>query len=89
MKSIAEEHSPQVDDTVTIKVQRLNSCPTYWRHTCKCEAIGAPGEMFMPGVFSRMKDWNQFSADRINRVRLVVLFVVASLAGQREVVFRA
>jgi len=37
--------------------------------------------MFMPVIFSRMKEWNRFSADRINRMRLVVFFVVATLTG--------
>jgi hypothetical protein len=45
--------------------------------------------MFVPVFFSWMKEWNRLSADWINRVRLVVFFVVATLTGPREVVFRA
>jgi hypothetical protein len=37
--------------------------------------------MFVPVIFSRMKEWNSISADRINRVRLIVFFVVATLTG--------
>lgn len=42
--------------------------------------------MFVPVIQTRMKERNHFAADRIKGVGLVVFDVVASLAGEREIV---
>lgn len=42
--------------------------------------------MLVPVVLTRMKELHRCTADRINRLGLVVLFVVAALTGQRKVV---
>src|SRR4051812_41909122 len=48
--------------------------------------VCAPGEVIAPAVPARMKQWRHFSTCRIDRLDLVVLEVVAALAGKREVV---
>lgn len=42
--------------------------------------------MFMPVVLAWMKEQSQFTTDRINCLCFVVLFVVATLTCQRQVV---
>ena len=47
-----------------------------------------PGKMFVPIVLTRMIEPHGCAADRIKRVDLVVLFVVAALTSQSKVVSR-
>ena len=79
------QRPPQIDDAISIEPQRFNCGAACRSQTEQRQTVFTPGEVLVPQIFAWMKEGNQFPADRIDRVSLVVLGIVATLAGQREV----
>lgn len=78
-----------IDDAHPIQIQLGDG-----RAANRCQAnhqgeIVAPGEMLVPIVLARVKQWDRFTAERINRRGLVIFVIVTSLAGAREIVSHA
>lgn len=86
MQTVTDQDAPQVDDALAIQIQRRNGGASGGRQALQGEAIRTPGEMLVPVVAARVKERDDFLADRINGVRLIVFFVVAALTSQREIV---
>lgn len=86
MQTVPDQDAPQVDDALAIQIQRRDGGASGGRQPDQREAIRTPGEMLVPVVSARMEERNEFLADRINGVCLIVFFVVAALTSQREVV---
>jgi hypothetical protein len=78
-----------IDHAFPVQVQlRDRSAANRGQTDHDCVVI-APGKMLAPIVFSRVKKRDRFTCDRVNRLCLVVLEIVASLAGPREVLLVA
>ena len=55
-----------------IQLQRLHGGSAYWRSTDQTPSL--PTEMLIPGIPTRVEEWNDragFGIDRLNTIRLV------------------
>jgi len=85
MFTLGIEQSAQIYHTFTIEQQCVNSRPSGWRRPEDQRKIVTPHEMFVPTVTSRMVERHAFATDWIRRIDLIVLVIVAALAGKGQV----
>jgi hypothetical protein len=84
-----QQKLPLIDHAFPVQIQlRDRSAANRGQADHNCVVI-APGKMLMPIVFSRVKKRDRFTCYRVNRLYLVVLEIVASLASPREVLLVA
>lgn len=80
------QHSPQIADADTVQLQLTNGHTT---RGCEADDLGkviAPSEVFTPVHLSRIEKWNSLTAQTIDGLGLGEFVIIASLAGESEVV---
>lgn len=81
-----QEQLTLVYDAAAIQVECRDGRAANGREADQQSEIIAPRKMFVPVVLARMKEWNDSLGERVNGGGLVVLDIVATLAGARAVV---
>lgn len=81
-----EQYPPQVDQTFPVKPQGFDGCPTSRGQAQQQGVIVVPDEMLVSVLQPRMKQRYHFCRDRVIAFGLIVLVVVAALAGKGQVV---
>jgi hypothetical protein len=80
-----QQELPLIDNACSIQVQLRNGGSANRGQANHQSVVITPGEMLVPVVISRVKKRDGFPCEWINRVCLVVLEIVTSLAGPRQV----
>jgi hypothetical protein len=83
-----KEYRPKIDKPFAIEAEGLNGCPADRRQAEDVCEVVAPDEVSPPLLEPRVKQGHSRSRDRIQAFHLDVLVVVATLAGQGEILHR-
>ena len=80
MQNLALPH-----DTVVIRLQSRDRCPSIWRQPDHKTKVTAPGEMLLPYVPTRVEQTRHFSGRGVESFRSVLLALVTTAACKREI----
>lgn len=76
-----------MDYALPVQIEVADCAAARWSQTDEVEVIGSPREVLVPVVMTRMKQRDSAARGGIYRVSLIGLRPVASLTGQRKIVF--
>ena len=85
MFACRHQHATKVDQRLAIQLQRLNRCASDWGQAEDLSSIVTPREMFLPLMFSRVKQSNIITGNRVASPRSIVFVIVAALARERGI----
>jgi hypothetical protein len=86
MLSNGKQDVAQVHQSGTIQLQRFNRGAAGGRQSDNPRTILIPSEMIIPLLLSRVEQRGRLAGARIDSRLFVILVIVASLAGQREII---
>jgi hypothetical protein len=80
-----QQQPPLIDGADSVQVQLRDRGAASRGQADDERAVFAPGEVLVPVMIARVEERDGFACERVEGVRLVVLEVVAPLAGAGEV----
>jgi hypothetical protein len=86
MQAQGKKRPTEIDDTLSVQLERLNGRSPRRRQPHDQAKIAVPGKMLAPNILPWVKEWHHRAADGISSLGLGIFVIVAALAGKCQIV---